>query len=176
MQTPYIKHGIFYGLFSIILTLVIYLVDPTIFGEFWFSFLMMPIPIIFMVLAVRDEKRADDGYILFGNAFLQSLGVVIIGYLISGVFSYLLYNFIDPGLEDVIKGSIIENMESFEDMMPEEAYEKMIEDMENRHFADLKSIGLGLVSMIMIGGIFALIIAAIMKKERKGIDTLDSNV
>lgn len=176
MKTPYIKHGVFYALLSIILTLVIYLINPALFGEFWFSFVMLPLPIIFMVLAVSEEKNADGGYILFGNAFLQGLGVVIIGYLISGLFTYVLYNFIDPGLEDVIKASIIENMEGFEDMMPEDAYEKMIEDMENRKFADLKAIGVGLISMTLIGGVFALIIAAIMKKERKGIDILDSNV
>jgi len=173
MSKPFVKYGVYYGLFTIIMTLAIYLLDPTLFGNMWFSFLLMPIPIIFMVLAVREEKQKGGGYVQFGTAFLQGLGVVVIGYVISGIFTYILYNFVDPGLEDVIKGSVIESMESYEDMMPEESYEKMIDDLDAKSFSDMGTIAMGLISMTFIGTIFSLIIAAIMKKARTGIETLD---
>lgn len=176
MNSPIVKYGVIYGVVSIVFTLAVYLIAPQLFAKFWLGFISIAIAIFFMSQAIKDVRSTNGGYIDFGSAFVQGLGTFVVGLVISSIFTYILYNFIDPGLEDVIKGHLAETMSGFEEMMGEEAFDQMLEGVEAQ---DMASIGTTIKNVFggsLFGAIIALIVAAIMKKNRPMMDALDDQV
>jgi len=176
MKSPFIKYGVIYGVVSIIVSLVVYMVSPALFAEWWLGLALLIIPIFFMSQAVKETRSAGGGHIDFGSAFVQGFGTFMVGLIISTIFSYLLYNVIDPGLEDVIKEQMAETMSGFEELLGEEAFDQMLEEVESKSLASPGALLQGILGSGFFGAIISLIIAAIMKKNRPMIDTLDDQV
>jgi len=92
----------------------------------------------------------------------------LIGNLIYVLFYYVLFNFIDPGLEEVQKELTMDAMEKIGGLLGEDGMEAAIEQIENQDF----SFGLGKAlwtfafSLIFPGFVSAAIIAAIMKDPK----------
>jgi len=175
MSNPFVKNGILYGITSILVTLVIWLVAKDFFASMWLSLLMILVPIFFMVKAVREVRAENGGHIPFGSSFINGLGTIFVGALVGSIFTYLLYNFIDPGLEEYIKNALVENLGSYEEMMGEDAFDQMIEGVEGQSFSDIGTLFKNLFFVLIPGSIISLIIAAIMKKDEPALG-LDSNV
>ncbi|MBC7885228.1 MAG: DUF4199 domain-containing protein, partial [Saprospiraceae bacterium] len=127
--------------------------------------------ITIFVLAGKEERMKQGGYLSYGKALKTTFLAGFTGMVISGLFTLILINLIDPGLADVLKEQILEStrsmMESFgapEDTISE-AMEKTEEGMEDQ-FTPLSQL-----LNILKGGIFVLVIAAIVsifiKKEEK---------
>jgi len=143
----------------------------------WFPFVSLAILVVFMVKAVRDYKAQNGGYASFGEALIQSFGTALVSMVISIIFTYLLYNIIDPGLGDIMKESMIDRFESMEDLLGEEAVEEMIVALEEQDFSmGLSQIIQGSLTSSILSLILALIVSAITKKNDSGIGSLDGNV
>jgi len=177
MQNPIIKNGVFAGLAGILLMLVLYLAAPSMMTSPWISLVSFAIIIIFMVMAVSNFKAQNNGFASFGEALLQSLGVAGVATIIGSIFSYLLYNVIDPGLVDVLKEASIAQIESMEGLIGEEGVDKALDDLENQEFTfGFGKILFGAISAMVIYLIISLIVAAITQKKPKGAASLDSHV
>ena len=177
MQNPIIKNGVFSGLAMVIYTLVIYLVDPSLLSNMKLAFIPMIIVIIFMVRAVSDFKAQNNGFASFGEALLQSLGTAVIATVISNIFVYILYNFIDPGMLEVLKQASIDQMESMEGLLGEEGVDRAVDELESQEFTfGIGKVLIGTLTSIFIYLIISLIVAAITQKKPKGAASLDSHV
>lgn len=170
MENPAIKNGVFMGIGSILFTMILYLIDSSmIFGGVAYAgFLIM---IYFMWKSATEEKANNDDFMTFGEGFKAALLAAVIGGLMAQLFSYLLINFIDPSLIDVLREQSIEATEKVIAMFGdnEEAVESMREAMEDQDFTP--TIGSTLLTylgtLIFPTSVIALIIAAITKKIDK---------
>lgn len=176
MKSPFIKFGVIYGVVSIIISLIIYLIKPALFANLWLPFLLLLIPIFFMAQAISGAKVANEGYIDFGAAFVQGLGTAFIGTVISMVFTYILYNFIDTNLEEFVKSELIVNLSGLEELVGEVQFDRSVEDIESKDMASIGATIQNILGGTLFGAIIALIVAAIMKKNRPMIDALDDEV
>ena len=170
MENPAIKNGVFMGVASILFTMILYFIDSSmIFG--WAAWIGMLIPVYFMWKATTEEKGINGGFLSFGEGFKAAFLAAVIGGLITQLFSYVLMNFIDPSLVDVLREQSVEAAEKMIAMFGdnEEAAEAMREAMEEQDFTPtLGKTLLGyLGSLVFPTAIIALIIAAITKKEDK---------
>lgn len=170
MDNTAVKNGILSGIVGIIYSMILYFIDPGMMvGSM--AYLGFLIPIIFMVLAAREEKAKNEGFLSFGEGLKVTILTVAIGMLLTSIFSYVLMNFIDPGMVDVIKEQAIAQAESMADMFgaDEAGKEAMMESIEDQDFAPtiLTSIMNFLVILIFPFFFIALIISAIVKKENK---------
>lgn len=165
-----IKFGLFYGLVSVILSLVLYLIDKELMtGSIPTTIAAFVIATVFMVLAAKATKADNGGILPYGEAVITTFLVLSIGFFISGLFIYVMFNFIDPSLVDLTRERAIEMTEKLIAMMGqdnEDAIDKMREALEEQDF----SMGLGQVLMSWLGNsvvglIYALIISAFVKKE-----------
>lgn len=67
------------------------------------SFVEFGIVIYFMTKTVSAVRSESDGFISFANAFKPAWGTFIITTTITTLFTFLLMNYIDPSLKDVVK-------------------------------------------------------------------------
>lgn len=165
-----IKPGIYFGLISIILMVLIYLIDPTLIIKWWFGLLMIPVSIAIVCYFGIEYRKSQGGYLPFKDAFIFCLSVFIISGVLSTLFNLLLYTVIDPGLPELITDATVEQTEQ---MMisfgaPEEsidpALEQVREETPKRFSAigQLKTFGWSLIGY----AVFSLIAGAIVKKKK----------
>ncbi len=142
MKKSSINNGLFLGAAMVIGSYALYLANPKMFFSAK-SFVLLMIFILIMVKSGREARKANGGYISFGEAFKNMFVTGAIGVLICTCFEYVLFNFIDPGLIDIQKEIALEAAEKVTELlggMGEEyeiALEKEMEKIEDGNPASL---------------------------------------
>jgi hypothetical protein len=170
------KFGLYAGIISIVSMLGFNMISASAMMN-WASWISIIVSIVAMVLAVKEEKALNKGSISFGSAFKHSWVTFLIYAVITILFTYVLYNFIDPNLKEEVMKNTIKAMSKLSGMIGEEAYEKMIEEMEKTDAFGIKGLLQSFVVQLIFPGAFvAAIIALFMKKESNPWDkAIDSN-
>jgi uncharacterized integral membrane protein len=170
MDKPSVKHGVYLGIGVIILTLLFYFISAR-FMLSWGNWVGYILTIALMVMAVKEQREIDEGFISLGTAFKTSWITYVIGTAIAGVFSYILIKFIDTSLLDVMKEIQMEALEKMSGFLGEDGLEKAQEAIEEQDPFGPVSYGFGMLfTFIFPGALFAIIIAAIMKNNRPDAD------
>lgn len=151
LEKSFVKWGLYAGLASVVLTFLLYIVDVKLLVSGWISLLIYGMIITFMVLSARQQRSEEGGYLGYGNAVMNSLGVNVISTLISVLFSALLYNVIDPELPETLKTISMENMAAtMENFGSSEADIDNALKMAEERQMDYDFKGLSLVALIAI--------------------------
>lgn len=168
MNNHAIKSGVMLGVISIVLTLLIYIVDPTFLVSMW----MMVFFLIFIGLVSYfgiQHRNEIGGYMAFGKAWIYSMQLLVVTGIVATIFNILLYNVIDTELPTMLADQSVENAEAMmsrfgmpEDQM-DEALEKTRTDTLNR-FTVSGSI-VGFLWGLIVYAILSLITGAIIKKK-----------
>jgi hypothetical protein len=117
---------------------------------------------ILAVIAIRHQRdQLDGGNISFGKALLVGWFTVFIGMFISGLWNFVLINYIDPNYIVTLKEQF---METWGQNMPEDALEEALEGFEKSGEL-LNTLKSSLFGGLFFGLIIGLITAAIMKKH-----------
>lgn len=160
-----LTYGGYCGGILVAFSILTYLIDFNVMTLSGLAILYSSILIIgfvFAALAMRHQRdKLEGGYIGYGKALLIGLLTVFIGMFISGIWNYVLVNFIDPNVIVVMKEQF---MESWGQNMPQADLEKALEG-----FDKAGEIGSTLKSTLS-GGLFfglfiGLIMAAFMKRS-----------
>ncbi len=130
------KWGAIGGLVVVILSFLIYFVSPDSFAASWLAITFLLIAMFFMIwggLAFRKENNNEISYL---NALFAVLIIAAVLSLISTVFSYVLSNFIDPELPELIKQKAIENTQAMMEKFntPDDKIEEVIDQMKEQDF------------------------------------------
>jgi hypothetical protein len=161
-QNPAFKNGLYFGLFSVVFTMALYFIDKRLlFNPFLPSIVLFIAGIVFMVLAAREEKEQDaDGLLAYGDAVRVTFIVLAIGAVILGIFNYLLFNFIDTGLMQIMQEETKAMVESIISITGggDEAQEEANKALENQTF----SYGFGIVLVDIVGSLIWGIIKALI--------------
>ncbi len=168
-----IKYGVLSGLLSIIITVVLYVISPSMLLSWTASILGILVPIVFMFIAATATKKRNAGYLTFGQGFFSAYSTYIIASIIGVLFTYVLYNYIDPGLNALLKEyavtSTIWMMELFG--ANADTIEQAIDQVQQEDVSfGLSQIIQGvLLTAIFIAPFFSVIIAAITYKKRRDV-------
>ena len=167
MQNHFVKYGLMMGVAAIIFSLMLYLANPS-FLVTWGSWAGLVITIYFMIKSVNDTKRDNKGFLSLGEAFKAGWLAYVLGSFISSVFMYILVNFFDPTLIDVIRQTQIEAMQKVGETLnfPPEQLKEQISMIEDTNPFGLAQIALSIpISFLFPGAVIAIIIAAIVRKN-----------
>lgn len=152
------KYGLFAGLVLIAYGLVIQLaglVANQALGYVSFIFL-----IVFIVLGHKAYKDDGDGYMAYGKGLGIGTMISLISGILSSVFSYIYITFIDDSMIAIMK-------EVQEDALIKQGLEGAALDNALEMASSFLTPGMmfvmGIVSMLFIGFILSLIVAAITK-------------
>ena len=163
-----INFGIILGVFSILTTAVIYAVDLSLFASIWLGIILFVIYLSIGIFAVAKTKKSMSGYITFKEAFTVFFITMLIGLIFNMIFSYLLFNIIDPSAAETVKQYIIEMTVNLGQKFgtPTEELKKQVKAIEE---SDNYSIGSQMKSFfgfLLFYIIVGLIIAAAFKKNK----------
>ncbi|HEY0261882.1 MAG TPA: DUF4199 domain-containing protein, partial [Chitinophagales bacterium] len=162
-----IRWGLISGLASVILSILIYITTPESFASMWFGFLGLGIALFFMIWGGVSFRRENNNHI----SFVQALGAVLIigaiSSLLTSLFSYILFNFIDVNLADLLKQKVIENttemLEKFN--TPEDATEAALDKIKEQDFHfGLKEFAIRYLQGLGFYAVLGAIVSAFIKR------------
>ena len=169
MNNHAIKSGVMIGVISIVITLLLYLVDPTMLAAMWVGIIIFVIILGLVIYFGIQHRKEIGGFMAFGKAWVYSMQVFVVAGIIGTIFNILLYNVIDTELAGIVADKAVENAESMmrnfgmpEDQM-DEALDKTREDTIGR-FSVTGSL-IGFLWGLIIYAILSLITGAIIKKN-----------
>jgi hypothetical protein len=91
--------GLILGLIGIIWTLIMWFLDQTTNRTMgWIFFIVLIIGLFFGIKSYRDKYL--NGFITYGHSLGAGVIIMIYYSIISAIFTYILYKFIDPNLTD----------------------------------------------------------------------------
>lgn len=123
--------------------------------------------IYFMYMAGKQARDEMGGFISFGKALGPIFLTFVVASFIMMLFSFVMYNYIDPSIMTIIEDKVIEGVES-NPTLDEDQMEMAIEWGMKMASMNLPAVLLRWAFGLIIPGIiFALILAAIVKKEDK---------
>ena len=163
-----INYGLYLGLFLILATTIIYAIDLSLFTTMWVGCINLVIITAFGILATVKSKKLGGGFLTFRAAFTSFFITVLIGLLISIVYTMLLFNYIDPEAKAIMTENVIKvTVEMMRKLGAKAAdINKIVSDMQKTDsfgtFAQLQGLAFNLVIYSIIG----LICAAVIKRER----------
>lgn len=126
---------------------------------FIISALNFALAILFICLAIKSFKSANEGYLSLGEALKIGVGVALLASIISGIYQVVFVNYIDPNYaEKVMEVAMMQNPDMTDAQL--ELMEKIM------YPSAWKIIGGSLLSGLFGGFIISLIAGAIMQHKR----------
>jgi hypothetical protein len=160
-----VTFGIILGLFSVLFTTAIYVIDLHLFTSWWIGIVSIIIAITIGVVLVSKTKKQMGGNITFKEAFTVYFIASAIGSFISTFFYYILFNFIDTQAKETIKEITLkytaDMMEKFG--APAASVNETMQKLAQTDNYSLGNLMLGFAVGLVIQAIFGLILAAIFK-------------
>jgi hypothetical protein len=160
-----LKYGVVTAIASIIYITILYVSGQS--TNTSLLYLGLVITIVGMVVAMKEFKEDNNGFM----AYAQGLGIgtmmsAVSGF-ISGVYNYIYNVFIDPTLRQQTLDKVRRDME---DKGMEDAQIDQIMSMSEKFSSPGIGFAFGMVGAVIGGFIIALIISAIMKKDKPVFD------
>lgn len=160
-----LRYGGICGGIMVLFSLVTYLADMdmmSISGVLILYGAIFAIGFTTAAMAMRYQRdQLDNGVISYGKALAVGLLVVLIGMFISGMWNYVLVNFIDPEYLSRMKEQFTA---TWGDRMPEESLDEALAGFDKAGDI-LQTLKSSLIGGTIFGLIVGLITAGFMKRE-----------
>jgi hypothetical protein len=169
MDQKAIKYGVVGGLISVAISLIIYLINPMLFAEWWVGLIGLPISIAILLALCFEIRKENGGFLKFGDAFLNMLIAGVIMTALSVLFTIVLFNVIDPELPAVLTDQVLQNtaemMSNFgmPEAQLEEAMQQTAEGMESAY--SVGKLLLGIIWGAVWYAVLSLILGLIVKRN-----------
>lgn len=157
-----IRYGVLTGLVIIIYSFILFATGQEMNQALGLVSLVLPIGGI--VLAHKAFKQANAGFMSYG----QGLGIGVLLSLVSGlltsVFSYVYRTFIDPDLAGRMMDQMRTKLESAGSMSDAQIDQTLA--MSTKFSTGPIGFAVGILSALLVGLLFSLVIAAITKNSK----------
>lgn len=157
-----LRYGIIAGIISIIYSLILNITDLAFTNKSlsWISFIIL---VAAIVLAMREFKRQNSGYMSYGQGLGIGTLVSVVSSILGGIFTYIYVKFVDTGYIEKMRSMQIADMEARE--MNDEQIDQAM-SMSEKMMTPEMIVVFAIIGGLVFGFILSLIIAAIMKKTR----------
>lgn len=169
-----LNSGLILGIISVVITYVIYFIDPTLLVA-WYVGIGILVLFIGLIIYFGSQYRTSiGGFMTFGTAFNFTFVAMVVSAIIGVCGNLLLYNIVDPALPGVLIESQMEAqmamLEKFgaADSMTSEQIDDIRSSLEGGYTILGQLKGLGII--LIVDAIVALILAAILKRKDKSLD------
>jgi len=168
LQSVIVPYGFTLGVISMLITVLIYALNLELFTKWYVTLINFVIVLLIGIMAVKKVKAIDlEPYFSFKSAFSAFFFTVLLGSLISIVFTGILFNFVDSEAAKYVQEMTLEAsrelMEKFG--AQQEQIDAAIAKQEGNNPFGWKNIFMGFAFSIVLYAILSLIIAAIFKEK-----------
>ena len=167
MKDHALKSGVIMGVVGILISLVVYIIDPLLMIKWWFSLSSLVLFIALVTYYGMQYRELTGGYLSFKKAYIYSFLAFVVAGILGLVFNIFLFHVIDPDLPEMISDAIVEQtvemMEGFG--ANQEVIDQAIEDADTAAsftvMGQIKSFGMVLIFYALM----SLISGAIIKRK-----------
>jgi hypothetical protein len=161
------NYGIILGLITVGLSVLTYMFD--LMFKTWVMWPVLLIGVLVLFLLLRSYRdHYNNGYISYGRSVGAGVIIYIYAAVITAIFTYVLYAFIDPGLVD--KSLAVAEERLISKGVPDAAIDKAME-MQAKMMKPWFTALMGIINSIFYGLILSLIVSLfIMKKGNPLLD------
>lgn len=156
-----LNYGIILGLITIVLSVLTYMLDLTF--KTWILWPSLVISLVVLFLLLRSYRdHYNNGYITYGKSVGAGVVINVYAAVITAIYIYVLYAFIDPGLVDQQMAMAEEKM--INRGVPEAAIDAgmaMQAKLMKPWFVSL----MGLINSVFFGLIISLIVSLFIMKK-----------
>ncbi|QBA64453.1 DUF4199 domain-containing protein [Muriicola soli] len=156
-----LNFGVFLGVVSVVFSLMLFSLDMHYQGGIAVMLVSILITLAFIVLGMIQFKKANNGYMSFGQALKIGVGIGLIGAVIGVLFNQVLINFIDP--ETMTKAMEYQRQQLEVAGLSSQQIDAQME-MAEKFSSPFIQIAIGLVGSIILSFLVSLIPALILKK------------
>lgn len=162
-----ITFGIIIGLFSVLVTTLIYSFDLSLFTNPMIGILSMVIQLTIGITLIIKTKKQLNNSITFKEVFTVYFLAAVIGSTITTLFNLVLFNFIDPSAKETIKELSIKYavamLEKFNS--PKNTITETIQKLNETDSFSAGNLLTGLAFSFVFIAILGLILASIFKSR-----------
>jgi hypothetical protein len=156
-----LKYGLFGALASVVFTAILLISGVKVSG--WIGSLGYIILIAFMVIAMKEYKSQNNGYMSYGQGLGIGTLVALAFGVLGGVFMFIYTSFIDTNYTSNLMDE--QRIELEERGMSDEQIEQAI-TMGESFSSPAMMVVWSIVGYLIIGFIISLIVSAVMKNNR----------
>lgn len=162
-----INFGVISGIFGVLVTTLMYLIDLKLFVNMWIGFGMIAIYITIGCVLLSKSKKDNQGIMTFKEGFSTYFLSALIGILISTAFNIVLFNYIDTNARETVTEHLLDMqvgmMQKF-GARQQDINEAIVKIKESSQFS-VKGQLFGICQALVGTIIFGLILAAIFKSK-----------
>lgn len=159
-----INNGVILGVLGVLISVLNYALGTHL-DPHWSSSLGSGIFFIgLIVLGINQFKKANGGFLSWGQGVKIGVGVAIVAALISVIYNYIFISFIEPDFMNQIME--VQNQKFLDQGMSQEQIEAA-NAMTEKFKSPLITAAFGIIGSAIGGFIVAAIAAAIMKKSEE---------
>ncbi len=156
-----LNYGIIYGLITVVFSVLTYMFDLTFkTWILWPSLLLSIIVLFFLLRSYRDHY--NNGFISYGKSVGAGVIISIYAAIITAIYIYVLYAFIDPGLMD--KSLAMAEEKLIAKGLPEEAVDQALA-MQAKMMKPWFTALMGIINSVFYGLILSLIVSLFVMKK-----------
>ena len=160
---PSLMPGIYVGFALIVFSLITFLLDVEYDSYIkYISYVILALGLFWSIISFRDNQMG--GYIEYGKAFSAGFYTGLFAAVITGIFTFIYIQYLDPGLVDEIMLATEESMLEQNPNMSDEQIDQTLSYTEMFMSPLVMSI-MGFISNVVVSVIFSLIIAIFAKRE-----------
>ncbi len=153
------KWGVIYGLITALLAVVPLILETQ---ATWLGFLNIVIAIVIYVLATKEFKTANGGFMTFGEGFRISMVAAVICAGIRNVVYYAYVKILDPGITERMQDAM---QDAWRDQgMSEEQIDSMQGFSAGFSSPEILVV-MGIIFVLLGGLVWGSIVSAIIKNE-----------
>jgi hypothetical protein len=168
-----VKNGLLIGLIVVVLNIVFYFIDPLFsFTNTWVGIFSFVLLITLLVVLGLDVRKKNGGFWSYGQALTSLIIMSVIVVLLSTIYSFILFKFIDPQLPAKATAALLEKTTAMleklgldQSKIDESTQSFRNGEMEAKLQPTLKNEFITFITGVAVYGVISLIIAAIIKKK-----------
>ncbi len=162
-----INYGIILGIATILVNVLGYTLNglnPD--RPFWEKALGWIVFIGVIFISIKKFREANNNTLKIGEALKTGLGVALIGGLITGIYIFIFFNYIEPtALDEILEMVQAKMLEDNPDMAEEQM--EMAISITEKFMSPTAMIFLTILGNLFMGLIISLISGLILKKEEQ---------
>ncbi|WP_315504550.1 DUF4199 domain-containing protein [Capnocytophaga sputigena] len=161
-----LRNGILLGLASVAFTVLLYVTDFLYTDNTLLAIITwlinIAISVVFIVIAVEQYKKANEGFLSIGEAIKVGVLVAVIAGVIGAIYQVIYATIIDPDYYDKVVEVAMKKMSAMANFN-----EEQLEEFQDKMYANKPSIASSFSTSIVFSAIGGLIISAIVGAVKK---------
>ncbi|MBC7653455.1 MAG: DUF4199 domain-containing protein [Oligoflexus sp.] len=166
-----ITNGIIIAVITIAIQLLTYYAAPQLLGATWYGIVISLLSLVIYIVFTLDLRKKVGGFWSFKQALTGIFIMSLVANVVSSVFNFVFYKFIEPDAYDRVKGYVADGLTATFEKMGlsgddmDKAIEKATESLKSQYQPSPLDFLKNIAIAILIGFVLSLIFAAIFKRN-----------